>query len=268
MNTERAEQIYNVYYFNEMDPFGIHSRSFYKIRDRVVLESFGELFSGSKQMLDLASGPGTLMKKISSANPKLKIICSDMNKVALKFLKANTSFEVLELKLPEIKGVNTEFDILSCFDTFYLLNENDMQTAIDRIFQLIKGEGGIFIVDSDLSDKINPLKFKEKLRVSYCTDKISKMLFFSVEEKFRDKYYVLNPEYRKKLKEFGLLPSDYEPRFKNFFLIVYYLLSPFRFINRLIYSSVTLNKFFSVFGKEKYEIFVYERLQDIKKPIV
>ncbi len=261
MNTERAEQLYKVYYFNEKDPFGIHSRSFYKIRDRFVLKTFAKEFRGNtKQMLDIASGPGTLMKKIHSAHQNLTITCSDMNPVALKFLKANTPFIILELKLPKLEEANNCFDIVSCFDTYYLLNEEDKIIALNRIFELLKNKGSCFIVDSDLSGLINLAQFREKEKVCYRTDKISKILYFSLEEKLRNKYYVLNEVYRNKLIEYKLLPEGYFPRLSTMFWVIYYLLYPLRILNKLLYSSVLVNNLFSFFGKEKYEIFVYERI--------
>ena len=49
MNTERAEQIYNIYYYRQKDPFGINSRSFYKIRNRLLTRGILCLFFRKKQ---------------------------------------------------------------------------------------------------------------------------------------------------------------------------------------------------------------------------
>ncbi|MCX6271793.1 MAG: class I SAM-dependent methyltransferase [Bacteroidetes bacterium] len=262
MNPERAEIIYKVYYFNTKDPFGIHSRSFYKIRDRFVLKAFGRYFSGTgKTMLDLGSSAGTLMKKIAAAFPTLQITCSDINPTALAYLKENTSFTVLELKIPQLEGLQQTFNIVSCFDTYYLLNKEDMKTGLDRIAHILNGPGSLFLVDSDLSGMINPLIFRQKESVHYFTDKLSKVLYFSVEEKFRNKYYVLKKEYRDKLIEYNLLPKGYKPRLQNLWWVIFYLLYPLRMINKLLYSSVLANKLFSLLAKEKYKIFIYEKLK-------
>ena len=269
MDTGRAEQIYNIYYYNQADPFGIHSRSFYKIRDRFLKRAFSGYFSGAKKrLLDIASGPGNLMKGFHECYPMLEITCSDMNPVALGYLKDNTGFRVLELKLPGLEGLNEQFDIISCFDTLYLLNVEDMQVAMNRVHQLMNDEGAIFMVDFDLSKQMDPEQFTEIAHYTFATDRISKTLFFSVEQKMRDKFNVLHGPSREQLIRFGVLPQGFTPRHTCFFWILYYLLYPARMINKVLYSSVLLNRFFSIFGKEYYTFFVYRKSGGIKKPIV
>jgi ubiquinone/menaquinone biosynthesis C-methylase UbiE len=210
-------------------------------------------------MLDIASGPGTLMLCFHKAFPNLKITCTDMNPVALGYLRSNTGFRVLDLKLPGLEGLDEQFDIISCFDTWYLLNAEDMKTAMGNVYRLMQDRGAVFIVDFDLSRQMDPAKFIEIARYSFSTDKLSTKLFFLVEQKMRDKYNVLSNTAREQLIRFGVLPLGYKPRLKYLFWVIYYLLYPARMVNKFLYSSVLINRLFSIFGKDKYTFYIYTK---------
>ena len=165
------------------------------------------LFTQNFRFLDIGCGNGWVVRKMSQKSSCIKAIGIDKSKMMIKNEKSKTHSEKESYFVTELETWNTKekFDIIFSMESLYY--SVPMESALEKIFKLLK-KGGIFYCGTDFySDNHLTTRWVKDMNVpmDLRSEKEWKKMFRDVGFITRSKH-VTDPKNKSKWKrEFGTL---------------------------------------------------------------
>ena len=165
------------------------------------------LFTQNFRFLDIGCGNGWVVRKMSQKSSCIKAIGIDKSKMMIKNAKSKTHSEKESYFVTELETWNTKekFDIIFSMESLYY--SVPMESALEKIFKLLK-KGGIFYCGTDFySDNHLTTRWVKDMNVpmDLRSEKEWKKMFRDVGFITRSKH-VTDPKNKSKWKqEFGTL---------------------------------------------------------------
>lgn len=115
----------------------------FRNRNKLILQSFAMNFPDASNLLEIGCGTGFVLAGIAAANPKLRLVGSDLHHEALDYAQTRVPGAVLlQMDAGNIPYVE-EFDVICAFDVLEHIPQDD--DTLKQIHQALKRGGGLMI---------------------------------------------------------------------------------------------------------------------------
>jgi SAM-dependent methyltransferase len=115
----------------------------FRNRNKLILKTLAKNFPDASDLLEIGCGTGFVLTGITAANPRLRLVGSDLHHEALSYAQTRLSGAVLlQMDAGNIPYVE-EFDVICAFDVLEHIPRDD--AALKQIHQALKRGGGLMI---------------------------------------------------------------------------------------------------------------------------
>lgn len=110
-----------------------------------------DLFTPDTQVLDLGCGEGRVIRHLISKGIRVQnVVGVDVSSKLIEIAQRSTpEAKYLHGSLDEVQLPQGSFDLITANMVFHHMTNSELETTLERIYELLKPEGQLFFVDTD-----------------------------------------------------------------------------------------------------------------------